>query len=113
MQDSIATRLLADIARDPILTERETTHGSFEWNAFVSQRIKAIFRNCPNYEKFSDPHKESLDMIALKLSRLLQNPEFEDHWLDLAGYANLGLEFVEKTKVREKAKLSAVEKAVG
>lgn len=96
MQASTATLLLQDIARDPILVERERTHGSFEWNAFVSQRIKSVFRNCPGYDGFSDGHKEALDMIALKLSRLLQNPNHEDHWLDIAGYAQLGLELVER-----------------
>ena len=93
---STATELLATYARDPILVEREATHGPFEWNAFVSQKIKEIFRSAPNYRHFSDGHKEALDMIALKLSRLLQNPHHEDHWLDIAGYANLGLELVER-----------------
>lgn len=96
MNQSTATLMLADLARDPLLTERERTHGTFEWNAFVAQRIKSVFRNCPGYHEFSDGHKEALDMIALKLARLLQNPNYEDHWLDIAGYASLGLELVEK-----------------
>jgi hypothetical protein len=29
-------------------------------------------------------------MICLKLARLLQHPEVQDHWDDIAGYAKLG-----------------------
>jgi len=112
MEQSTATKLLQSIARDPLLVERERTHGTFEWNAFVSQRIKGVFRNVPEYDKFSDSHKEALDMIALKLSRLLQNPNFEDHWMDLAGYASLGLELIEKPKAND-PNLRAVAKAIG
>lgn len=96
MTKSNASIMLAEFSRDPLLIEREKTHGAFEWNAFVSQRIKSVFRNCPGYADFSDGHKEALDMIALKLARLLQNPNHEDHWMDIAGYASLGLELVEK-----------------
>lgn len=92
---SAATEMLASLSRNPVLIEREKTHGSFEWNAFVSQRIKSIFHNCPGYREFSDGHKEALDMIALKIARLLQNPNHEDHWMDIAGYAELGRELVE------------------
>lgn len=98
MNKSTASILLTEFSRDPLLIERERTHGTFEWNAFVSQRIKSVFRNCPGYEGFSDGHKEALDMIALKLSRLMQNPNHEDHWMDIAGYANLGMELVEAKK---------------
>lgn len=98
MNQSTATILLAELSRDPITIEREKLHGTFEWNAFVSQRIKAVMHNCPNYDKFSDGHKEALDMIAVKLSRLLQNPDHTEHWMDIAGYAHLGMELVEGKK---------------
>lgn len=98
MNQSTASIMLAEFSRDPLIVEREKTHGSFEWNAFVSQRIKSVFRNCPGYDGFSDGHKEALDMIALKLARLMQNPNHEDHWMDIAGYATLGLELVEVKK---------------
>jgi hypothetical protein len=31
-------------------------------------------------------------MICLKLSRAVQNPDYIDHWDDIAGYAKLGAE---------------------
>lgn len=45
-------------------------------------------------------HDVALIMIALKLSRLVWNPEKRDSWLDLAGYAGCGWECVVETDVR-------------
>jgi hypothetical protein len=42
-------------------------------------------------------HKEALDMIALKLSRILSGQaNFKDHWLDLSGYSLLAAEACDK-----------------
>ena len=72
-----------------LLLEREKTHGSFERNAQLSQRLKDLF-NYPGEAKMCDVHKEALDMIALKLSRILSGQaDFADHWDDIAGYAKL------------------------
>jgi hypothetical protein len=38
----------------------------------------------------SDVKKESLEMIALKLSRILSGQaDYRDHWDDIAGYVRL------------------------
>ena len=38
----------------------------------------------------TDPAKEALDMIAHKIGRICAgNPNFKDHWADIAGYAQL------------------------
>ena len=77
--------------RDPLLTERQKTHGDFKTNALISQTLKDVF------DRHSDgliaTHREALDMIALKLSRILSGQaNFKDHWDDIAGYAKLGSE---------------------
>jgi len=75
---------------EELLSERQTTHGSFPENAMVSQAIKRLFRNCPNYQGLNDIQKEGLDRISLKLGRILGgNPNVKDHWDDIAGYATL------------------------
>lgn len=80
--------------RDPLLQEREKTHGSFTLNAHISQKIKGIARNYD--EPFTPVHRECLDMIALKLSRILSGQaNFKDHWDDIAGYAKLASEACE------------------
>lgn len=80
----------ADMARDPLLTTRESTHGDFAENARVSQIIKEAYRSSPGWEKLTDIERESMDMIALKFSRVLSGKSMErQHWEDVVGYAKL------------------------
>lgn len=70
------------------LQERDKTHGSYSNVASVAQRIKDIIRG--NDSNLGQVHKESLDLIATKIARILcGNPNDADHWLDIAGYATL------------------------
>jgi len=39
-----------------------------------------------------DPYKVAQMMIALKLQRISSNPEHEDSWVDIQGYAKHGLD---------------------
>jgi len=77
--------------RSALLATREETHGTFHSNARISQFLKTYFRR----ESRGIPaiQAEALDMIALKLSRILSgNADISDHWLDIAGYASLVVE---------------------
>ena len=76
--------------RDPLLVERGKTHGDFANNAAISQGLKRIIHAPAVLRNFSDVQSEALDMIALKLSRILSGQaDFKDHWDDIAGYAKL------------------------
>ena len=76
--------------------ERRTTHGSFAMNAEISQSLKKVFTQY-HYKMLPDVQKEALDMIALKISRILSgHNNFRDHWDDCAGYAHLAAESCEK-----------------
>lgn len=78
--------------RPELLQERQKTHGSFARNAQISQDLKRYFRN-KDSSRFIDVHQEALDMICLKLSRILSGQaDFKDHWLDVSGYALLAAE---------------------
>lgn len=83
-----------DMDRDPILVERETTHGDFGRVAKTAQAIKAIYSQG---DAFIDVRQtEALDLIATKIARILNgNAKEKDHWLDIAGYAKLGAEACE------------------
>lgn len=71
------------------LTERGKTHGSFETNALVAQRLKAVIRNL-NETELSVVQMEALDFITSKIGRICSgNPNEPDHWIDIAGYATL------------------------
>lgn len=75
-----------------LLAERQKTHGSFEQNANISQSIKRLFAANGAHD-LSNVHQEALDMIALKLSRILSGQaNHADHWDDIAGYAKLASE---------------------
>lgn len=66
--------------------------GGYADTARTSQILKRVFRESPNWaEGFLNVEmKESLDMIANKLARLLNgNAHHTDSWHDLAGYSTL------------------------
>jgi hypothetical protein len=83
--------------RDPLLVERNKTHGSFRLNAHFSQTLKSIVQSdSSGYALMKPEHREALDMIMMKVSRLMSgHAHFKDHWDDIAGYAKLGAEACE------------------
>lgn len=79
----------------PTLNERQSTHGNYKDNARISQKLKRlIYTELRKHETpVCDEMVESLDMICLKLSRILSgNAREPDHWRDIAGYATLAEE---------------------
>lgn len=72
-----------------VLAERTETHGDFRQQFACAQELKRVFGQ---WEADIHPvHREILDQIAHKLSRILTgNPNFADHWVDIAGYATCG-----------------------
>ena len=82
--------------RDPLLVERQKTHGSFADHARFTQDLKGIMEATASWPPLSAQHKESLHMIVHKIGRILAgNPNFHDHWDDISGYAKLGSEACE------------------
>ena len=74
-----------------ILDQREKTHGKYADVSKLSQTLKEILRDTPNWDVLKDGQKESLEMICNKLGRLLSgDANFRDHWDDIGGYAELG-----------------------
>lgn len=70
------------------LNQRKKTHGNFAEHAKISQDLKDIMR--PHFDNLSSAQKEALDMIQHKIARILNgNPNYADHWHDIAGYAQL------------------------
>lgn len=70
--------------------ERGKTHGSFITNALISQGLKDVIRGSSGWDELNDVHKEALDMICLKISRIMSGQaDHADHWDDISGYAYL------------------------
>ena len=73
-----------------ILVERGKTHGPFDVHARITQELKGVMVNSPNWAGMSYAQKESLEMVAHKIGRILSgNPDHLDHWDDMAGYSTL------------------------
>lgn len=72
------------------IRERGKNYGNFEDVAEMSQKLKAVLLNTNTH---LNPHqKEAGEMICLKLARIFagNNPDYEDNWRDIVGYAMLG-----------------------
>lgn len=79
--------------RDPLLQEREKTHGDFRNTAKYATEMKKMFRGALAGKARDYRHGEALDMIATKIARLLSGDiKHKDTWIDIAGYAKLGAE---------------------
>lgn len=83
--------------REPLLVEREKTHGSYELNAGIAQQLKAVLRHRSLlWTRLDGRQQESLDLICTKIGRIMSGNNLEiDHWNDIAGYAKLGGEACE------------------
>jgi hypothetical protein len=72
------------------LKERGSRYGSFVEQGTIEQNIKRAMHESPNWVSLPDDSKSALEMIATKISRILKgDPEYDDSWRDIAGYATL------------------------
>ena len=72
------------------LAERGKRYGDFLGHAILTQNIKQTFYQTVGYERLLSDQREALDMIAHKISRILNgDPNYRDSWVDIAGYAML------------------------
>jgi hypothetical protein len=81
---------------DDLLAKRNATHGNFALNAALSQELKRVLRR---RNPLTDVQREALEAIAGKIARILAgDPNHEDHWDDIAGYATLVANEIRKQK---------------
>ena len=88
---------------DEILSERGKTHGDFKEHAKISQYLKLTLREqSADWQiDFSHTQQEALEMICHKIARIVAgNPNFVDHWRDIAGYATLVADELEEQNER-------------
>ena len=80
-----------------MLAGREARYGSFEGHAEISQVIKGLLQSRPKWNWLAHDQKEALEMIAHKIARILNgDPNYADNWIDIAGYATLVANRLEK-----------------
>lgn len=75
---------------DALLETKQSTHGEYAEHARATQHTMRLWEAERNWPTLSNMQKETLHMIAHKVGRILTgNPDVEDHWDDIAGYARL------------------------
>ena len=75
---------------DITLQERGSRYGAFTSHALITQSIKDIMVDTPNWDILKPCQKEALEMIAHKIGRILNgDPNYDDSWIDIAGYSQL------------------------
>lgn len=87
-------------------------HGEWQDNAVTGQSLKVIARNALKkraedgiYPQLAAIHLEAVDMICLKLARILTGDANEpDHWQDIEGYAKLCRERLGPTMAQVRAR---------
>lgn len=73
-----------------ILNARRVRHGEFDAHAEIAQGLKYVIREAGRNKGLDPAQEEALDMIAHKIARILNgDPNYQDHWIDIAGYATL------------------------
>lgn len=72
------------------LKKRGERYGEYSDVSYRAQAIKDILRGGRAWDMMESYQQESLDMIANKLSRIVNgDPFYKDNWHDISGYANL------------------------
>lgn len=75
---------------DDTLAERGGRYGTFLAQSKITQDIKAAMMCTPNWKDLASDQKEALEMIALKIARILNgDPNYHDSWHDIVGYTKL------------------------
>ena len=80
-----------------ILEERGSRYGAFTAHALITQHLKGVMVDTNNWNRLDADMAEALDMIAHKIGRILNgDPSYADSWIDIAGYAKLVADRLEK-----------------
>lgn len=76
---------------EELVAKRRETHGNWTMQAKCARDFKNLLDKWDRNKILTPSQREALDMIAVKMSRIIVgNPNFPDHWQDIAGYARLG-----------------------
>lgn len=81
-----------------ILEERGKNYGDFKQQAVISQALKStMFMSSCGRVNLNPSQIEALEMIFVKIARILNgNPNYKDNWVDIAGYATLVANILER-----------------
>lgn len=79
------------------LAARGARYGAFEDHARIAQRIQDCFRAQYGWDSLAPDQRQALTVIADKIARMLNgDPTYLDNWVDIAGYAQLVADRLER-----------------
>jgi len=82
-----------------VLAERGKRYGDFSDHAKIAQELQDVIRATPSWNKMNSVMKQSLTVIADKIARICSgDPNYEDNWIDIQGYAKLVEDRLGQTK---------------
>ena len=74
------------------MPNRTNTHGNYSASSYLWNDLISILSASPNYSKLTPMERRSLEAIVEKITRICcGDHSFKDHWLDIAGYAQLAI----------------------
>lgn len=80
--------------------DRQATHGDYASYCHAVAAISAAVE-CSLVKPLGHVPEESLNMIIRKVARITTgDPNFVDHWLDIAGYATRMAEHLQTSKTK-------------
>lgn len=75
------------------LAERGARYGRFAEHAAIAQSFKNVVSGTIGYERMKPDARQAMDVIFDKFARMLNgDPEYDDNWRDIVGYATLVLD---------------------
>lgn len=78
------------ISIEDTLLERGIRYGVYVDHAQITQDLKKIMHQTPKWSGLAAHQKETLEMIAHKIGRILNgDPDYHDSWHDIVGYTKL------------------------
>lgn len=78
---------------DKTVNERGERYGKFTDGAEIMQSLKNVMRESEGWSRLTNSQREGLEMIQHKIGRVLNgDPNYDDNYRDIAGYATLLLE---------------------
>lgn len=81
-----------------VIQERQNTHGEYKTTASIAQGLKRVVREAAFHNlRMSSMQVESIEFICTKVARILNgDPNHIDSWVDIAGYAQLVVNELQK-----------------
>lgn len=86
------------------LNERGTRYGKFTDHAAIAQGLKGVVYGRDGYNRMQPDAKQAVDVIFNKIARMVNgDPEYDDNWRDIIGYATLVLNRIQEDQKKRAA----------